>query len=56
MGNRLGGSDAENIKAAKEGLKSEQNVLGDPGASLANKDRAGTQASIWKDVLDKYGK
>jgi len=56
MGNRLGGSDNENITDAEQGLKSEQKVLNDPSSSLSDKDRAGTQASIWKGVLDKYGK
>ncbi len=56
MGNSLGGSDRENIDAAKEGLDREQRVLHDPNSSLEDKDRAGTQASVWKRVLNNYGK
>ena len=55
MGNSLGGGDRENIDTAKEGLDREQRVLHDPNASLEDKDRAGTQASVWKRVLNNYG-
>jgi len=56
MGNSLGGSDRENIDAAREGLKREQGVLHNPNSSLEDKDRAGTQTSVWKRVLNNYGK